>query len=108
MDLTEITHRMFMQANFERQLIERERGKRKSLTEFLHWQLANGCPREIKDNAILGMFSPEFVAKINLLSINRNIFQVLRRDGDVFKLLEHLADIIEDQQAELIKKHELR
>lgn len=80
-----------------------EKEQRKTLTGYLDIVLRNNCPREIKQEAILAMFSPEFKEQIKYSQLEKNIFEILIRDGDIFKLIEGLVNNIKDQQNHLKK-----
>jgi hypothetical protein len=86
-----------------------EQDKRASLTDYLIHVFKSGCPRKIKDEAILSMFSPGFKDKIMYGAQERMVFEILRRDGDLFKMIESLLETIDNQQKTLtdIMQHQL-
>jgi hypothetical protein len=77
---------------------ELEQEKRRKLTDYLDRAFRSGCPQRIKDDAILDLFSPEFASKMNYDPYKRLAFETLRRNGDIFKLLEGFIDVINSQQ----------
>lgn len=84
-----------------------EKEQRKTLTGYLDMVLRNNCPHEIKQEAIIAMFSCEFQEQIKYSQLEKNIFEILVRDGDIFKMIEGLVNNIKDQQKHLQKLIEI-
>ena len=84
---------------------ELELSHRKSMTEYLIRIMNSGCPRQIKDEAILAMFSQDFKIRATYHPLERKVFEVLRRDGDIFKLIENLVMTINELQDNLREIH---